>query len=50
LQDLLRALILPIFWAIFVKGEVSRDATGICCEGFRETTVILHRKGALWSL
>jgi len=50
LQDLLRSLILPIFWAVFVKGEVSRDVTGFWCEGFRETSVILHRKGALWGL
>ena len=50
LRDLLRAPILPIFWAVFGKGEVSRDSTGICCEDFRESTVILHSKSALRSL
>ena len=44
LRDFLRAPILPIFWAVLVKGEISRDSARIWCEDFRETTDILHRK------
>ncbi|KWE59175.1 hypothetical protein WT53_11870 [Burkholderia sp. MSMB2157WGS] len=50
LQDLLRAPILPIFWADLAKGEVSRDSTGICREDFRDANAILHSKSALQSL
>jgi hypothetical protein len=46
LRDLLRALILPIFWAVFSKGEIPRDSTGLWCEDFRETPAILHSKSA----
>jgi len=50
LQDLLRAPILPIFWADLAKGEVPRDSTGICREDFREVDAILHSKSALLGL